>query len=114
MATATIPDKTQVLVIGGGPSGSTVSTLMSQQGIQVTLLERETFPRFHIGESLIPETYWVLERLKMLDKLKKSHFVRKRKRAVRQRQWPALGTVLLHSAQAGRAIANVASAAQRV
>ncbi len=77
MMTAQIPDTTQVLVIGGGPSGSTVSTLMAQQGLQVTLLERETFPRFHIGESLIPETYWVLERLKMLDKLKKSHFVRK-------------------------------------
>jgi flavin-dependent dehydrogenase len=77
MATATIPAKTQVLVIGGGPAGSTVSTLMAQQGLQVTLLERETFPRFHIGESLIPETYWVLERLKMLDKLKHTSFVRK-------------------------------------
>jgi flavin-dependent dehydrogenase len=50
---------------------------MAQQGLQVTLLERETFPRFHIGESLIPETYWVLERLKMLDKLKHTSFVRK-------------------------------------
>lgn len=77
MATASIPNKTQVLVIGGGPAGSTVSTLMAQQGLQVTLLERETFPRFHIGESLIPETYWVLERLKMLDKLKHTSFVRK-------------------------------------
>ncbi len=77
MSTSTIPATTQVLVIGGGPAGSTVSTLMAQQGLQVTLLERETFPRFHIGESLIPETYWVLERLKMLDKLKNSPFVRK-------------------------------------
>src|SRR4029077_4396645 len=39
--------------------------------------ERERFPRFHIGESLIPETYWVLKRLKMLDKMKNSHFVKK-------------------------------------
>jgi flavin-dependent dehydrogenase len=77
MSAMKIPATTQVLVIGGGPSGSTVSTLMAQQGLQVTLLERETFPRFHIGESLIPETYWVLQRLKMLDKLKKSHFIRK-------------------------------------
>lgn len=77
MQPKTIPASTQVLVIGGGPAGATVSTLMAQQGLQVTLLERETFPRFHIGESLIPETYWVLERLKMLDKLKNSCFVRK-------------------------------------
>lgn len=66
-----------VVVIGGGPAGSTVATLLAQQGIQVELFERERFPRFHIGESLIPETYWVLERLKMLDKMKASHFVKK-------------------------------------
>ncbi|MGC4006106.1 MAG: NAD(P)/FAD-dependent oxidoreductase [Pirellulales bacterium] len=72
-----ILDSTQVLVIGGGPAGATCSTLMAQHGLQVTLLERETFPRFHIGESLIPETYWVLQRLNMLPKLEKSHFIRK-------------------------------------
>src|SRR6267142_2795759 len=66
-----------VIVIGGGPAGSTVSTLMAQHGLRVKLYERERFPRFHIGESLIPETYWVLERLKMLDKMKQSHFVKK-------------------------------------
>src|SRR2546429_4682777 len=66
-----------VIVIGGGPAGSTVSTLLAQQGLRVQLFEREKFPRFHIGESLIPETYWVLERLGMLDKMKKSHFVKK-------------------------------------
>jgi 2-polyprenyl-6-methoxyphenol hydroxylase-like FAD-dependent oxidoreductase len=66
-----------VIVIGGGPAGSTVSTLIAQQGHSVRLYERMRFPRFHIGESLIPETYWVLERLGMLDKLRQSHFVRK-------------------------------------
>src|SRR5579872_395460 len=66
-----------VVVIGGGPAGSTVSTLIAQKGYRVELFEREHFPRFHIGESLIPETYWVLQRLKMLDKMKKSHFVKK-------------------------------------
>jgi flavin-dependent dehydrogenase len=68
---------TDVIVIGGGPAGSTVSTLLAQHGCKVTLFERERFPRFHIGESLIPETYWVLERLKMLPKMKASHFTKK-------------------------------------
>src|SRR6476469_5483921 len=66
-----------VVVIGGGPAGSTVSTLIAQHGYRVRLFEREKFPRFHIGESLIPETYWVLKRLNMLDKMKASHFVKK-------------------------------------
>src|SRR5215510_1662541 len=66
-----------VIVIGGGPAGSTVSTLMAQQGLHVELFERERFPRFHIGESLIPETYWVLKRLKMLPKMQQSPFVKK-------------------------------------
>ena len=66
-----------VVVIGGGPAGSTVSTLLAQQGCRVELFERERFPRFHIGESLIPETYWVLKRLNMLPKMQASHFVKK-------------------------------------
>src|SRR5215813_3061709 len=66
-----------VVVIGGGPAGSTCSTLIAQHGYRVHLFEREHFPRFHIGESLIPDTYWVLKRLNMLDKMKNSQFVRK-------------------------------------
>ena len=66
-----------VIVIGGGPAGSTVSTLIAQRGHKVNLYERMRFPRFHIGESLIPETYWVLERLGMLEKMQNSHFVKK-------------------------------------
>src|SRR5262245_19722753 len=74
MSSSASPD---VVVIGGGPAGSTVSTLIAQRGHRVTLFERERFPRFHIGESLIPETYWVLKRLNMLPKMQQSHFVRK-------------------------------------
>ena len=66
-----------MVVIGGGPAGSTTSTLIAQQGYKVELFERERFPRFHIGESLIPETYWVLKRLGMLPKMQQSHFVKK-------------------------------------
>ncbi len=66
-----------VIVIGGGPAGSTTSTLIAQRGYKVQLFERMIFPRFHIGESLIPETYWVLDRLGMLEKMRNSHFVKK-------------------------------------
>ena len=67
-----------VVVIGGGPAGATVATLLAQQGRSVQLFEREKFPRFHVGESLIPETYWTLKRLNMLEKMKRSSFVKKR------------------------------------
>lgn len=70
-------DSPHVVVIGGGPAGTTPATLIAQQGYRVELFEREKFPRYHIGESLIPETYWVLKRLNMLDKMKNSHFVQK-------------------------------------
>ncbi len=69
--------ETDVAVIGGGPAGSTTATLIAQHGYRVQLFEREHFPRFHIGESLIPETYWVLKRLNMLEKMKASPFVKK-------------------------------------
>ena len=69
--------ETDVIVIGGGPAGATASTLIAQKGYRVQLFEREKFPRFHIGESLIPETYWVLERLNMLPKMRASQFVHK-------------------------------------
>ena len=74
MIDAVRPD---VVVIGGGPSGATVATLVAKAGFRVQLLEREHFPRYHIGESLIPETFWVLERLGMLAKLQGSRFVEK-------------------------------------
>ncbi len=70
-------DSYDVVVIGGGPAGSTTSTVLAQHGLRVGLFEREKFPRFHIGESLIPETYWVLKRINMLPKMQRSHFVKK-------------------------------------
>ncbi|MFO1091935.1 MAG: NAD(P)/FAD-dependent oxidoreductase [Planctomycetaceae bacterium] len=72
-----VANRCDVVVIGGGPSGATVSTLLAQKGRHVQLFERERFPRYHIGESLIPETYWVLDRLGMLEKLRRSPFVKK-------------------------------------
>ena len=66
-----------IIVIGGGPAGSTVATLVAEQGHRVLLLEREAEPQFKIGESLIPATYWTFKRLGMLEKLRASHFPQK-------------------------------------
>lgn len=67
----------QVIVIGGGPAGSTAATLLAQQGVRVRLLERESGPRFHIGESLMPDTYWTLRRLGVLEQMKAGPCVKK-------------------------------------
>ena len=66
-----------IIVIGGGPAGSTVATLVAEQGHRVLLLERTATPQFKIGESLIPATYWTFKRLGMLEKLRASHFPQK-------------------------------------
>lgn len=70
-------DSYDTIIIGGGPAGSTVASLVAKAGYRTLLLEREKMPRFHVGESLMPETYWVFERLGLLDKMKHSSFVKK-------------------------------------
>jgi len=52
-----------VLIIGGGPAGSTMATFLVAKGWRVVLLEKERHPRFHIGESLLPLNMPLLERL---------------------------------------------------
>ena len=66
-----------VIVIGGGPGGSTVATLVAEKGRRVLLLERAKSPEFKIGESLMPATYWTFQRLGIIEKLKASHFPKK-------------------------------------
>ena len=66
-----------VVVIGGGPAGSTTAALVAERGHRVVLLARDPASSFKIGESLMPGTYWTLERLGVLDKLKASHFPQK-------------------------------------
>lgn len=65
------------VVIGGGPAGSAAAALVADAGHSVLQLEREKTPREHVGESLMPESYWIFERLGVLDQLNDSHFARK-------------------------------------
>ncbi|MEO6181708.1 MAG: NAD(P)/FAD-dependent oxidoreductase [Verrucomicrobiota bacterium] len=58
-----------VAIIGGGPSGSTAATFLARQGHKVLVLEREKFPRFHIGESLLPHSMDAFARLGVVEKL---------------------------------------------
>ena len=66
-----------VIVMGGGPAGSSVATMLAREGRQVILFEKEIFPRHHIGESLMTDTYWTFRRMGLLEKLRDSPFVRK-------------------------------------
>jgi flavin-dependent dehydrogenase len=65
------------VVVGGGPAGCATATTLAQHHRRVLVLEREKFPRYHIGESLIPFTYHALERLGMIPKLRQSAFTKK-------------------------------------
>jgi len=66
-----------VIVAGAGPAGSTAASLLAQAGRRVLLLDRERFPRFRIGESLMPATWSTFRRLGLLERLRASPFPRK-------------------------------------
>ena len=59
-----------VLVIGGGPAGSTAAALLAERGYRVTLMEKARHPRFHIGESLLPANLPLLEKLGVADEVR--------------------------------------------
>src|SRR5277367_4104771 len=65
------------VIIGAGPAGSSSAAILAEKGHRVLVVEREKFPRYHIGESLLPFTYQPLQRLGLIDRMKKSAFVKK-------------------------------------
>ena len=71
------PTGCDVIVVGGGPAGSAASTMLALYGRRVILVEKEPGPRYHIGESLIPYTWFPLQKIGMLEKMKASYFVHK-------------------------------------
>jgi flavin-dependent dehydrogenase len=76
---ASPPESTyDVAVAGGGPAGAAVATFLARQGHRCIVFEPSKFPRYHIGESLIPHTYGILDRLGVLPKLRASAFPEKR------------------------------------
>ena len=65
------------LVIGAGPGGCTTAALVAEQGFSTLLIERDKMPRFHVGESLMPESYWIFERLGILHEMDSIGFTKK-------------------------------------
>jgi flavin-dependent dehydrogenase len=69
--------RTRVLILGGGPAGSTAASLLARDGIEVTLIEREVFPRYHIGESLLPSCLEIADLIGARELIEKEGFQRK-------------------------------------
>lgn len=65
------------IIIGGGPAGASSAAILAEKDHRVLVLEREKFPRYHIGESLLPFNFFPLQRLGLIEKMRKSQFVKK-------------------------------------
>ena len=72
-----MPEKIDVLIIGAGPAGSVAASMIHQAGYSVRVVERERFPRFVIGESLLPRCMEVLEDANFLEAVKAKKFQEK-------------------------------------
>ena len=70
-------NKYDVIIMGAGPSGTSSATILAENGLKTLIIEKEKFPRYRIGESMIPYCHYPLKRLGMIEKMKKSHFQQK-------------------------------------
>ena len=77
MSSPTVPTKTTVLVVGGGPSGAYAASVLARRNIDVTILEAAKFPRYHIGESLLASTNYFLEYIGAREKVLSHGFLYK-------------------------------------
>lgn len=65
------------IIIGGGPAGATAAATLAMRGRNVVVLEREHFPRYHVGESMMPYCYYTLERLGLIEQMNAQNFTKK-------------------------------------
>jgi 2-polyprenyl-6-methoxyphenol hydroxylase-like FAD-dependent oxidoreductase len=72
-----MPSRCDVAVVGGGPAGSNAAALLARAGLDVICLERERFPRFHVGESLLPASLPLFDRLGVREQIESAGFQRK-------------------------------------
>src|SRR5688572_7686065 len=70
-------ERTQVLIVGAGPAGSVAAAMLCKQGRDVVMLEREQFPRFSIGESLLPQSMEYIEAAGLLQDVVEAGFQHK-------------------------------------
>src|SRR5580692_11378368 len=67
--------KHDVIIVGGGPGGSTLAAFLAKKGYDVGLFERESYPRFHIGESLLPATMPIFKETGFYEKLNSGKYI---------------------------------------
>src|SRR5436190_14419541 len=67
----------EVIIIGAGPAGSTAAAILAEKGRRVLVLEKDRFPRYHIGESLMPHCWFILNRLGLVEEMHRRAFVKK-------------------------------------
>ncbi|PBK86283.1 putative halogenase [Armillaria gallica] len=83
---AQVPSSTNILVIGGGPAGAYAAGVLVREGFEVTLLEKDVFPRYHIGESMLPSWRQFLRFIDMEEKMKNYGFLPKPGGAIKLNQ----------------------------
>ncbi|KAF8155547.1 hypothetical protein B0H34DRAFT_713738 [Crassisporium funariophilum] len=110
MSSSSVPAKTKVLVVGGGPAGSYAASVLARRNIDVTILEAAKFPRYHIGESLLASTNYFLEYIGAREKVLSHGFIRKPGGAFKLRKdFPAAYTNFVDHATGNHAL-NVSRA----